>query len=259
MEKYLTISQAAREVGMTSETLRHYDRIGLVKPSRRDPDSGYRYYSRRDLVLLSTIRALRYMNLSLYDIREALTCDDLNKTVSFFAAAEISVEEQIEKLQEYKNKILAAKTHYQEKLHLQQLCEDARIIELPGRTILLSDNLKEPSLENLYNYLSNFYEQLDPYLRDSFAFEDIAGIYTQGEYSRLFAICIRCRNIPGLKMLPSGKYLCADCTETERTATTHRLMDKAEKFFGVNPGFSIQIIRLTGILQWDYQIQIPLF
>ena len=36
MEKFFSIGQAAKMTQMTSETLRHYDRIGLVQPSRVD-------------------------------------------------------------------------------------------------------------------------------------------------------------------------------------------------------------------------------
>jgi len=36
MKKYFSIGEAAKAANMTSETLRHYDRIGLVKASKKD-------------------------------------------------------------------------------------------------------------------------------------------------------------------------------------------------------------------------------
>ena len=36
MKNYFSISQAAKIVDMTTETLRHYDRIDLVKPCKVD-------------------------------------------------------------------------------------------------------------------------------------------------------------------------------------------------------------------------------
>ena len=56
MEKLFSISEAAEMAGMTSETLRHYDRIGLVKPRRKDDWTGYRYYSRDDIIRLTNVR-----------------------------------------------------------------------------------------------------------------------------------------------------------------------------------------------------------
>ena len=45
MKTLYTIGEAAEKVGVTSETLRHYDRINLVKPSVTDKQTSYRYYT----------------------------------------------------------------------------------------------------------------------------------------------------------------------------------------------------------------------
>ena len=43
-----TIGEVARLAHATVRTLHHYDRIGLLSPSRRT-EAGYRLYSREDL------------------------------------------------------------------------------------------------------------------------------------------------------------------------------------------------------------------
>ena len=45
MKKYFSIGEAAKAAHTTAETLRHYDRIGLVKPSKKDGWTQYRYYT----------------------------------------------------------------------------------------------------------------------------------------------------------------------------------------------------------------------
>ena len=45
MKQYFSVGEAAKAAGTTSETLRHYDRIGLVKPSKKDEWTNYRYYT----------------------------------------------------------------------------------------------------------------------------------------------------------------------------------------------------------------------
>ena len=40
MEKIFSIGKAAELAGMTAETLRHYDRIGLVHPCKTDEWTG---------------------------------------------------------------------------------------------------------------------------------------------------------------------------------------------------------------------------
>jgi DNA-binding transcriptional MerR regulator len=59
---YRTAAFAAR-AGVTSRTLHHYDRLGLLKP-RRSP-AGYRIYTDRDLETLEEIVALRFIGVPL--------------------------------------------------------------------------------------------------------------------------------------------------------------------------------------------------
>ena len=47
-EKYFTVGKAAELAHLTAETLRHYDRIGLVRPSHTDKWTGYRGYTEGD-------------------------------------------------------------------------------------------------------------------------------------------------------------------------------------------------------------------
>ena len=72
MKPYFYVGEAAKAVHTTSETLRHYDRIGLVKPSKKDPWTHYRYYTQQDLVRLNTVRALQLMDLPLQEIKKLL-------------------------------------------------------------------------------------------------------------------------------------------------------------------------------------------
>jgi DNA-binding transcriptional MerR regulator len=59
-----SIQDIARIAGTTSRTLRHYDAIGLLKPSRVG-GNGYRYYDRDALVRLQRILLLRELGLGL--------------------------------------------------------------------------------------------------------------------------------------------------------------------------------------------------
>ena len=88
LEKYFSVGEAARAVHTTSETLRHYDRIGLVKPGRKDEWTNYRYYTEQDIVRLNTVRALQMMDLSLQEIKKVLEYDDLEKIIAFLERAE---------------------------------------------------------------------------------------------------------------------------------------------------------------------------
>lgn len=122
--------------------------------------------------------------------------------------------------------------------------------------ILLSDTLEEPTLDNLWNYLGHFYEKVMPALKDRFAFEDMAGVYTENGVSRLFAVCVRYAEIDGLKVLPKGKYLCADCTEENRAQVLNEVVRTAQTQYGAAPEFTVQMIVVSGILHWTYEVQV---
>jgi DNA-binding transcriptional MerR regulator len=66
-----TIQQVARSAGVTSRTLRHYDDIGLLPPSRIG-DNGYRYYDVAAVARLQRILLLRDLGLSLPVITDVL-------------------------------------------------------------------------------------------------------------------------------------------------------------------------------------------
>jgi DNA-binding transcriptional MerR regulator len=63
------IQEVARMAGTTSRTLRHYDDIGLLKPSRVG-GNGYRYYDGAALLQLQRILLLRELGLGLPAIAE---------------------------------------------------------------------------------------------------------------------------------------------------------------------------------------------
>ncbi len=64
-----SIQEVARIAGTTSRTLRHYDDIGLLKPSRVG-SNGYRYYDGTALLQLQRILLLRGLGLGLPAIQE---------------------------------------------------------------------------------------------------------------------------------------------------------------------------------------------
>ncbi len=55
----ISITELARIRGVMTETLRFYDRKGILKPSYVDPSNGRRYYSIVDCERLGTIRELQ--------------------------------------------------------------------------------------------------------------------------------------------------------------------------------------------------------
>lgn len=66
-----SMHEITRATGTTSRTLRHYDHIGLLPPSRLG-SNGYRFYDTDTLVRLQRILLLRQLGLGLKEIAEVL-------------------------------------------------------------------------------------------------------------------------------------------------------------------------------------------
>ncbi len=65
----LTVSELARRVGTTSDTIRYYERIGLLPQVARSP-SGYRLFGDDDVERLRFIKRAQRLGLQLEQIRE---------------------------------------------------------------------------------------------------------------------------------------------------------------------------------------------
>lgn len=255
MEKFFTIGETAKLAHVTAETLRHYDRIGLVHPCKTDKWTGYRYYSEQELARLNTVRALCRMDLSLREIKDILQLNDFAQIVELLKRAEENADKKIAELAEIKEKIARAR-HFYESKAAPDTQDEPVLQELPRRVILLSDELREPTVGNLWNYHRHFYAQVGD-RKDVFTFEDLAGVYIADGEERMFAVCSAYAPSDNLRTLPAGAYLCADCTEETRRSTAERLLQTAKERYSASPDFSVHIVVLTGILQWNYRLQVP--
>lgn len=64
-------SEFAKLTGVTTRTLHHYDRVGLLRPTGRTK-AGYRLYGERDFARLQQVLTLKFIGLSLREIKELL-------------------------------------------------------------------------------------------------------------------------------------------------------------------------------------------
>ncbi|MFF7649926.1 HEAT repeat domain-containing protein [Streptomyces sp. NPDC007983] len=67
----MLIGDVARRAGVSARMLRHYESLGLVRPTGRT-DSGYREYSGENIRRIFHIESLRSLGLSLRDVRRTL-------------------------------------------------------------------------------------------------------------------------------------------------------------------------------------------
>lgn len=102
--KYISITEMARLRGITTETLRHYDRIGLLKPDFLDKHKT-RYYSILQYEKLGTIRELQQIGMSLKEIGEYFNSRTLKSSLALLEQQKELVEARLAELCAIRKKI----------------------------------------------------------------------------------------------------------------------------------------------------------
>lgn len=73
----LSIGQFSKICMVTVKALRHYDKIGLIKPESVNIYTGYRQYSEKQISQMLLINKLKYYGFSLSDIRDILAGSEI--------------------------------------------------------------------------------------------------------------------------------------------------------------------------------------
>ena len=90
----ITIQGFSRLCGCNTQTLRYYDRIGLLAPAKVDEWTGYRYYEEEQAMLFVKIKNLQQADFTIEEIKSLLPGDD----DLLMAAFERKIREQKQKL-----------------------------------------------------------------------------------------------------------------------------------------------------------------
>src|SRR5580692_6797990 len=91
-----SIGEFARLGTVSVRALRHYDEIGLLRPAKVDPDTGYRGYSAEQLGQLNRIVALKELGLSLAQVRQLLGGITLDELRGMLILRRAQLEQELE-------------------------------------------------------------------------------------------------------------------------------------------------------------------
>lgn len=107
----MQIGQMAKKLGVKTDTLRFYEKNGLLQASTRS-DSGYRYYSEADFKLVQFILRCKHVGFTLADIKELLSiridksghsCEEVKGRTT---AKRIEVEQRIAELERFRQSLV---------------------------------------------------------------------------------------------------------------------------------------------------------
>ena len=96
MKNYYKIGEISNLYGIGVDSLRYYEKIGVLKPQRGE--NGYRLYNLKDIYKLNIIRDLRQLNFSMKQIKSYLADQSIENTLNLLQEEQEFIENQLKKL-----------------------------------------------------------------------------------------------------------------------------------------------------------------
>ena len=96
--QYLTIKEFSDLTHTPIDTLKHYDRIGLLRPAYIGKENNYRYYLPEQSLLLTRIMFGTKAHIKLQDIKATVLADDTERTSTNYQNITRELEQNIDEL-----------------------------------------------------------------------------------------------------------------------------------------------------------------
>lgn len=113
MDGKLTIGELAELFGVSTDTLRYYEKAGILSSQKND-DNGYRYYSNEEVIVLMDILFFRSMKLSIKDIKQIITKMGIADIKKLLYQNQRLIEDRIRELTKLKKTIIQVVSHYEQ-------------------------------------------------------------------------------------------------------------------------------------------------
>src|SRR5699024_11007614 len=138
------------------DTLRYYDKIGLVPPHKRGANR-YRYYDLEQFDLLITIRMLRAMDVPIKRVAAFLAEDNLVDIHKWLSSQQGEIRRQITYLDNLSIKLESLKR----KLERFDDTDTIELVQMQPSWVLLTDSIMESEDPELGSNIQNMIHNLD--------------------------------------------------------------------------------------------------
>jgi DNA-binding transcriptional MerR regulator len=83
MDQYYSIGQTAKLFNISVQTLRFYEKMGLIEPARVNEKTGYRFYAQEQFHRIDRIHYLKSLGLQLKEIKNIMAAGQVDKLQYF--------------------------------------------------------------------------------------------------------------------------------------------------------------------------------
>lgn len=150
MKEIISITEMAKLRNISTETLRHYDRIGLLKPVFVDPDTGYRYYSITQYEKIGTIRELKNLGMSLSEIKDYFNNRNIETSRVLLSEQRDKIHDQIDHLIRLRKEI-NQKIEFLDVIRTTELTDEIRMKHIEARKYVHFDRTVHDEIELSYD------------------------------------------------------------------------------------------------------------
>lgn len=105
MKDYYKINEISKLYGIGPDSLRYYEKLGVLKPKRGD--NGYRLYSMKDFYKLNIIKDLRKLDFSMQQIKDYLDYQSIDNTLTLLQNEQALITKQLKELEAARLSILS--------------------------------------------------------------------------------------------------------------------------------------------------------
>ncbi|MDD2955652.1 MAG: MerR family transcriptional regulator [Oscillospiraceae bacterium] len=237
---YLSIGEMAKLNGLSEQSLRLYDRMGLISPTHRGEENGYRYYDIRQSAVLDIIQYMKSLGMSLKEISVQLRDPDINYIETVLRRRQEQVDGEIKNLKFQRRAIERTIESIE---HYRTAPPDGTIVlEYIGRRQMY---LIDCGI-NFYDYDMDEYERLLRELKDSLSADQLPQIYFCNAGTVLRQENLAQRRFYSTELfvfvdrefvsadlttpIPASNYLCIYCDSFYKEKEyAERLLQEAEK------------------------------
>lgn len=149
-QKLYSIGDMAKICNISARQLRYYDEMGVIKPSYRNPDNGYRYYTEEQISHLVFLSELKNIGISNESVQRLFINRDVDQLVQELqinlAIAEVEIETALNKYKRIVN-ALVQNTRTLAYLHGEDAIESEEtenywisVTSVPQMTIIFSEH-----------------------------------------------------------------------------------------------------------------------
>ncbi|CAM4196578.1 MerR family DNA-binding transcriptional regulator [Paenibacillus tarimensis] len=236
MKNIFSIGETAKINNVSVQALRHYDKIGLLKPSYVNEDSGYRYYSLDQFIYLDIIKYAKIFGIPLKEVRDTLVSGDMQEISIKVRTYQNMLEKQIDtllsvhrrftkvaELIEYGIKAVQQQEPYQKRI------SERRIIKLKDRDEVINFELNSRKIETdmsqsklEFAFESGYFVDIPEFInlgKESFTSAYMT-IMAEGDITNFMS-----NNEYVVSYIPEGEYVCLTYNEHNKKERIKKMQE----------------------------------